>query len=79
MFQVRLATCSDDVYNNKSMVADILKIFSPYEVVSLLNGEKVPYTYDEQGNIIEYVFINEPNIESIKQSFIKFEQREVTK
>lgn len=77
MFQVKLGTCSDDVYHNECMVIDLLKNFTAYEVVELLNGNLVPYTYNEVGQIVEYCFINEPDIESIKKSFVRFEQRRV--
>ena len=77
MFQVKLGTCSDDVYHNECMIKDLLKDFNPYECVELLNGNKIPFTYDDKGNIIEYCFINEPDINEIRNSFIKFEQRQI--
>lgn len=75
MFQVKLGTCGDDVYHNKSMVVDLIKMFSACEVVALLNGESIPYTYDEHGKVIEHCFINETNIMDIRKSFIQGEQR----
>lgn len=65
------------MYYNECKVVDLLKEFTAHEVVELLNGNLVPYTYDENNIVIEYCFINEPDIESIKQAFIRFEQREV--
>lgn len=75
MFNVYIATRSDDVYHNEKILVDLDKDFKTGEVIMLLNGEQAPYTRDEQGNVIEWCFINETDVESIKTHYANFENR----
>ena len=75
MFNVYIATRSGNVFHNEKILVDLDKDFKTGEVMMLLNGEQVPYTRDERGNVIDYCFINENNVEGIKTRYANFEDR----
>ena len=75
MFNVYIATRSDDVYHNEKILVDLDKDFKTNEVMLLLNGEQVPYIKNGKGDVIEWCFINENNVEGIKTRYANFEDR----
>lgn len=75
MFKVYIGTRSDDVYHNEKIVADLDEDFKMSEVITLLKGGQVPYITDERGNVKEWCFINEENINEIKTHYANFERR----
>lgn len=75
MFNVYIATRSDDVYHNEKILVDLDKDFKTNEVILLLNGGQVPYIKNGKGEVIEWCFINEKNVDDIKTHYANFEER----